>query len=269
MAQAWKEFMLFRRDKLLILLAVLMPIVLILLSGGTQSLRLRNVPILVYDYDNTPFSRTYLETYGAALTFRLVPNQGESPERALASGIGRAALIIPQNFERDAHRGVGPTVQLLIDASDSNSATGLGNMAAAINGSFDQRYGLAPPPKQTVRLQQRLWFNPGLVSRIYFGTGGLGMMLIIFPALLGALATAKEYEMGTIIQAYASSLTGAQWVLGKALLYIAIGFVEFFLCFAVGTIFFNFHIPTDSTVLVVATILDLMAGVVVAMMLVI
>jgi hypothetical protein len=60
LAQFKKEFMLFRRDKLLILLAVLMPIVLMSLAGGTQSLRLRNVPLLVYDYDNTALSRTYL-----------------------------------------------------------------------------------------------------------------------------------------------------------------------------------------------------------------
>src|ERR1700758_2214127 len=139
MAQAWKEFMLFRRDKLLVLLAVLMPIVLMLLAGITGTLRLRNVPVLVYDYDNTPLSRTYLETYGAALTFRLVSNEGQSPERALASGLGRAALIIPQNFERDAHRGTGPIVQLLIDASDSNSATALGNTSAALNGTFDEK----------------------------------------------------------------------------------------------------------------------------------
>ena len=108
LAQAKKEFRLFRRDKLLVMLAVLMPVVLILLAGGTQSLRLRNVPLLVYDYDNTPLSRIYLETYGAALTFRFVSNKGEAPERALASGLGRAALIIPQNFDRDARRGAGP-----------------------------------------------------------------------------------------------------------------------------------------------------------------
>ena len=51
LAQALKEFRLFRRDKLLILLAVLMPIVLMSLAGLTQSLRLRNVSLLVYDYD--------------------------------------------------------------------------------------------------------------------------------------------------------------------------------------------------------------------------
>ena len=250
------------------MLAVVMPVVLQLLAGGTQSLRLRNVPLLVYDYDNTLLSRTYLETYGAALTFRLKPHElGESPERALASARGRAALIIPQNFERDARRGAGPVVQLMIDATDSNSATALGNMAAALNNSFIQKNGLGERPHQTVRFQQRLWYNPGLSSRVYFGTGGLGMILIIFPALLGALATAKEYEMGTIIQAYASSLSAAQWVAGKALLYVLIGLVEFFICFGVGTMFFSYHIPTDPTVLLVATLLYLMAGVFFGMML--
>jgi len=267
LAQAKKEFRLFRRDKLLIMLAVLMPVVLILLAGGTQSLRLRNVPLLIYDYDNTPLSRIYLETYGAALTFRFVSSKGEAPERALSSGFGRAALIIPVNFDRDVRRGAGPIVQLMIDASDSNAATALGNMSAALNGSFNQKNAFTPRPQQTVKLQQRMWFNPGLSSRIYFGTGGLGMILIIFPALLGALATAKEYEMGTIIQAYASSLRAAQWVAGKALLYVLVGVVEFLICFVIGIFAFSYRIPTDPTVLLVATVLYLMGGVFFGMML--
>jgi ABC-2 type transport system permease protein len=267
LAQAWKEFMLFRRDKLLILLAVLMPIVLMLLAGGTQTLRLRNVPLLVYDYDNSALSRTYLETYGAALTFRLKPRRpGESPEEALSSWRGRAALIIPQNFERDAQRGAGPTVQLLIDATDSNAATALGNYAAALNTSFAQKSGLGQIPQEVVSLQPRLWFNPGLSDPLYFGTGALGLMLIIFPALLGALTTAKEYEMGTVIQAYASSLTALQWILGKAILYVVVGLVEFVICFALGLVAFGFRFPTDPTVLLMATVLYLLAGVFFGMM---
>lgn len=262
LSQAWKEFMLFRRDKLLILLAVLMPIVLMLLAGVTGSLRLRNVALLVYDYDNTPLSRTYLETYGAALTFRMMPRKpGESPERALASWRGRAALIIPQNFERDFRRGAEPTIQMLIDATDSNAATALGNYAESLNANFALQNGLGRPSTKGVNLQQRLWYNPGLSDRVYFGTGGLGLMLIIFPALLGALTTAKEYESGTIIQAYASSLTAGQWILGKSLLYVLIGLVEFVLCFALGLLVFEFRFPTDPTVLLVATIFYLLAGV--------
>src|SRR5215831_3058025 len=254
--------MLFRRDKLLILLAVLMPIVLMSLAGGTQSLRLRNVRLLVYDYDNTALSRTYLETYGAALTFNLTERRiGESPEEALSSWRGRAALIIPPNFERDARRGAGPVVQLMIDATDSNAATALGNYAQGLNMSFSQKSGIGQFPPKLVRSEQRLWFNPGLSNRLYFGTGALGLMLIIFPALLGALTTAKEYEVGTVIQAYASSLTAVQWILGKALLYVVIGMVEFVLCFTLGLWVFEFRFPTDPSVLLVATVFYLFAGV--------
>jgi len=267
LAQAWKEFRLFRRDKLLMVLAVLMPIVLMLLAGITGSLRLRNVALLVYDYDNTPLSRTYLEAYGAALTFRIVPRKPqESPERALASWRSRAVLIIPQNFERDFRRGAEPTVQLMIDATDSNSATALGNYADSLNTAFAFQSGVSRPPTKGVNLQQRLWYNPGLSDRVFFGTGGLGLMLIIFPALLGALTTAKEYETGTIIQAYASSLRAVQWILGKALLYVVVGMVEFVLCFTLGLLVFEFRFPSDPTILLVATVLYLLAGVFFGMM---
>src|SRR4029434_823877 len=154
LAQLTKEFMLFRRDKLLIMLAVLMPVVLMSLAGGTQSLRLRNVPLLVYDYDNSALSRTYLETYGAALTFRLTKHPpDESPEEALNSWRGRAALIIPQNFERDARRGAEPVVQLMIDATDSNAATALGNYAQTLNTSFAQRSGIGEFPPKLVNME--------------------------------------------------------------------------------------------------------------------
>jgi ABC-2 type transport system permease protein len=267
LAQAWKEFMLFRRDKLLILLAVLMPIVLMSLAGGTQTLRLRNVPLLVYDYDNSALSRTYLETYGAALTFRLTSHRPEeSPEEALNSWRGRAALIIPQNFERDARRGAEPTIQLMIDATDSNAATALGNYAQALNTSFAQNSGIGQFPPKLVHMEQRLWFNPGLSNRIYFGTGALGLMLIIFPALLGALTTAKEYEVGTVIQAYASSLTAMQWIVGKAILYVLIGLVDLVICFTLGLIAFGFRLPSDPSIMLIATLLYLLAGVFFGMM---
>jgi ABC-2 type transport system permease protein len=268
LAQATKEWMLFRRDKLLVMLAVLMPLVLMALSGATQSLRLRNVKLLVYDYDNTLLSRTYVETYGAALTFNLVAHEAdESPEEALASWKGRAALIIPQNFERDARRGAEPIVQLLIDASDSNAATALGNMAQALNTAFAVNTGLGVPRYSAVSLDQRMWFNPGLSDRVYFGSGALGMVLIIFPALLGALTTAKEYEMGTIIQAYASSLTAAQWIVGKSLVYILVGMFDLVICFALGMLAFSYRVPSDPMVLLVATVLYLMAGVFFGMLL--
>jgi ABC-2 type transport system permease protein len=157
----------------------------------------------------------------------------------------------------------------MIDATDSNAATVLGNVASACNLSFSQHalqssvgtLNVFQPTSQLVRLDQRLWFNPGLSNPVYFGSGALGMVLILFPALLAALATAKEYELGTIIQAYASSLTAAQWVVGKALLYIVIGLVELVICFLLGVAVYSYRLPADPAVMLVATLLYLMSGV--------
>jgi ABC-2 type transport system permease protein len=144
----------------------------------------------------------------------------------------------------------------------SNAATALGNYAEALNASFGQNTGIGwSGQRQLAKLDSRLWYNPGLSNPVYFGSGALGMMLILYPALLGALATAKEYEMGTIIQAYASSLTAAQWIAGKALVYVLIGFGEFLICFGLGLAVFSYHIPSDPSVLLTATFLYLFAGV--------
>ena len=129
---------------------------------------------------------------------------------------------------------------------DSNAATALGNYAQALNSSFAQKNALSRASPKLVSMSQRLWYNPGLSNPVYFGTGAMGLMLIIFPALLGALATAKEYEVGTIIQAYASSLTAVQWILGKALLYVVIGLVELVICFSLGMLVFEYRIPIGS-----------------------
>ena len=155
---------------------------------------------------------------------------------------------------------------MMIDATDSNAGTALGNYAQSLNTAFSMQNGVVQTQTKGVSLQRRLWYNPGLSDRVYFGTGGLGLMLIIFPALLGALTTAKEYETGTIIQAYASSLTAVQWITGKALLYVLIGMVEFVLCFALGLIVFEFRFPSDPSVLLVATVFYLLGGVFFGMM---
>jgi ABC-2 type transport system permease protein len=277
LAQANKEWMQLRRDRLLLVLGVLMPLVLLFLYGSSQSLQLRNVPLLVYDYDITPLSRAYLESYGAAITFKIVPHGVyDSPEAALNKGQGQAALIIPAHFERDVRLGVAPAVQLLIDSTDANSATVLGNMAKSLNASFQQQNGLGQPETgfgqpsvapRLVSLQRRLWYNPGLSNPLYFGTGALGMVLALFPALLGALATAREYELGNIIQAYASSLTGFQWLVGKALPYIILGFVELVICFVFGILVYGYPVPSDPTIMLVATLFYLLSGVLFGMLL--
>ena len=73
--------------------------------------------------------------------------------------------------------------------------------------------------------------------------------------------------MGTVIQAYASSLNGFQRLIGKSIPYIILGFVELVICFAFGMVVYSYRIPSDPSVMLVATFFHLLAGVFYGMLL--
>ena len=108
--------------------------------------------LLVYDYDNTALSRTYLETYGAAHHVQYY--------RAWAGRIARARarqLARPRSADhsaelraRRAERGAEPVVQLMIDATDSNAATALGNYGQRNQCNFARNSGIGGSPTSPV-----------------------------------------------------------------------------------------------------------------------
>ena len=194
----------------------------------------------------------------------------ESPERALASGLGRAALIIPQNFERDARRGAGPTVQLMIDATDSNCGDGAGQYGCkrSTQASIRAASVWLAAPKQTVRLQQRLWFNPGLVEPHLFRHRRAGHDADHFPCIARCARDGEGIRDGDrSSRRTLPALRGPNGSLGKALVYVRSDSWNFAVLRAGHDLCFSYHIPTDPTVLLVATILYLMAGVFFGMML--
>src|SRR5215831_11296308 len=93
-----------------------------LLSAGL-SLRVDDLPIVVQDFSDSPVSREFVDAFRASISFHVVAwPVDRPPEEALTSGRARAVLIIPVHFGRDIARGVDSPVQLLVDASDANTA---------------------------------------------------------------------------------------------------------------------------------------------------
>lgn len=243
--QAVKEWRQFRRDRLSLALSVLLPVIGLLLFGFALSLDADDLRVVVNDFDNTPLSRRYLDTWAATGDFVFVRRPGGAPVTdALDGGLAHLALDIPVHFARDLIRGRPARVQVLIDGTDVNTASALRNVSAAVNQAFLQQLP-AGEREVRVRTDVRFWYNPGLSDRLFFGSGALAMVLVLFPALLGALATAREHEQGTIAQVYASRLTGTEWICGKLLAYLVIGVLELMMCFAIGVIAFDYRLPTE------------------------
>src|SRR5262245_11261884 len=131
LSQTRKELIQIVRDWRTLALALVLPVALLVLLSAGLSLRVNHLPIVVQDMNNSPASRELIAAFRSSISFDIVPWPVDwKPEQALASGVARAALIVPVHFGRDMARGGDATIQLLVDASDANTAKLIAGYAA-------------------------------------------------------------------------------------------------------------------------------------------
>jgi ABC-2 type transport system permease protein len=256
-AQARKELTQTFRDRLTVALALVLPLVLIALFGTTISLSVKGLSVVVQDLDQSAMSRKYVDAVNSSLTFVVTGSAYDrQPEDALKSEEARAAIIIPEHFERDILRGKGAEVQWLVDATDANTANIMRGGAMSITQAF-----AGQDAKQAVRAEMRLWYNPGGDSQKYIGPAVFAVVLALFPPLLAALATSREGEQKTILQVYVSSISAAEYLSGKILAFFIIALAEWALALVLAMWMFDLRFAGDPTPLIVGTVLYLLCNI--------
>jgi len=171
----------------------------------------------------------------------------------MQAGVARGVLIIPVHFGRDLARGQTTEVQLLVDATDANTAKLVSGYAGQINRAFVQDQ-TSTNAKGMVQAQIRLWFNPGRDSKKFYSPGIFVLGISMFPPLLASLAMAKEGEQKTILQVYVSSISAHEFLLGKILAFMIIAMAEWLFGLLVMMSVFGQRFAGDPSVLVVASI---------------
>jgi ABC-2 type transport system permease protein len=255
LAQTRKELIQIVRDRLALVLALVLPLFILFLLGSAISLTVTGIPMIVQDLDDSAASRNFIDAFRASLTFHVVPwSTSKQPSDAFQSSTARAALIIPRDFGRNLARGANADVQLLIDATDANTAKLVHGYAGEIVSAYASRNGgaLRPPP---VQAEIRLWYNPGRESKKFYGPGIFVLGISMFPPLLAALAMSKEGEQKTILQVYVSSISAREFLLGKIFAFMLIAFGEWVLSLIMLFTYFGLHLAGDPTPLIVSTIL--------------
>ncbi|MGH9843888.1 MAG: ABC transporter permease [Blastocatellia bacterium] len=261
-AQARKELTQVYRDRLTLVLALGLPLVLLALFGIAISLTVTNMPVAVQDLDRTPLSRQYADSLRASLTFRVTSLALDArPAETLDRGEARAVIIIPQNFERDLRRGQNAEVQWLVDAADANTANGIRAYAAALTQAFLAQVRPAASFRLPIRAEVRFWYNPGRESKKYIGTGAFAVMLALFPPLLAALAMSREGEQQTILQVYVSSISAHEYLLGKTLGFMIIAAAQWALSLVLAFALFGLRFAGDPLPLLVSTVVYLFCSV--------
>lgn len=94
--QCSKELVQFRRDHLTVMLAFLLPLFYLLIYGFAIRLEIKEIPLVVQDFDNSPMSRSYVEQLVATNQFQIVPynSQQFSPDDAIDHNLAKAALVV-------------------------------------------------------------------------------------------------------------------------------------------------------------------------------
>ncbi|MCX7595580.1 MAG: ABC transporter permease [Fischerella sp.] len=257
LTQCIKELVEFRRDRLTLALAFLLPFLTLLIFGFAIRLESKNIPLIVQDFDLSNLSRSYIERLYATNQFIPYKWSGTDPVRdGVDRGIAKAAVIIPPEFSRDVKAGKNTELQVLIDATDVNNARVIENSIQQVTNFFMRDQGLVPATS-SITAKMRLWFNPGRLESLYIVPGVYGVVLWIFPSLLSAIAMVREKEKGTILQVYASDLSATELLLGKGMAYLLIAIAEALVLMVLGSLIFQVGLVSGPTALLVGTFLFL------------
>jgi ABC-2 type transport system permease protein len=247
-AVARKESLHVSRDPLSLALAIVLPVVMLLLYGYALRLDVENVPLAVWDRSGTPQSRELLSRFSGSRYFRLVPVR--DGYREIERGILReevlAALVVPSGFASDLASGREAPVQLILDGSDSNTATVVQGyvegVAAGFGRDLAERAAAAagrPPPVDPVALSPRIWFNEEMTSRNHVIPGLVAVIMMVISAMLTSLTVAREWEQGTMEPLVATPVTSAELVVGKLVPYFGLGMLDMLLSVAAGELLFD------------------------------
>lgn len=250
-AVARKEVLHIVRDPRSLAMAVAIPMLLLVLFGYALTLDVDRVPLVTWDQSQTQASRDFMSRFSASRYFAVqddVRNYREV-ERAVDSGRALVALIVPGDFASRVASGQATPVQLIVDGSDSNTATIAMGYADAVAQTYSQEIALsavqrgAGATELTVPLdvRPRVWFNADMESRNYIIPGLIAVIMMVIAALLTSLTVAREWERGTMEQLISTPVKGPELILGKLLPYFAIGLLDVLLAVLMAE--FLFQVP--------------------------
>jgi ABC-2 type transport system permease protein len=234
-----KEFIHIIRDPGTLVISLVIPVFLLLLFGYALSLDIRNVPFCLLDRDRTQQSRQFIERFSASGYFRPVGAVESEPELRAAIDAGRCRIgfVIPAGFSRDRAADRTPGVGILIDGSNSFTASVIIAYVQAVMARDTRLASLA--------LRPRVLFNPTQRSTNFLVPGLLAIITMFMTILLPSLAVVREKERGTIEILRAGPIRPAAFIFGKLLPYGLICLFDLFTVVIVGTLVF--HVPLQGS----------------------
>lgn len=222
-----KEFRHIWRDPKTMLILFALPVAQILIFGFVISNEIKQAPIAILDLANDAASKKligHLTSTGYLYEATRLQSEAEI-ETEFRQNRVKMVVVIPPHFGSDALRAGTPTVQLIADASDANSAQLLASYGETIIHRFvANEFGAGGKPLLGIEMQ--MLFNPTLEGVYMSVPGIMAMVLILISAMMTSISITREKEFGTMEVLLVSPLKPFQIILGKVAPYLLLSFVN-------------------------------------------
>jgi ABC-2 type transport system permease protein len=261
-AVARKEFLHIIRDVRSLILALALPVLMLVMFGFALSLDVDRIRTVVHDADRSSISRDLIEQFRASRFFEIqgyVLSEG-AIQKMIDDGRATIGISILPGFGRNVESSHATEIQILLDGSDSNTASiALGYAETVVNtysaglsrirqsqgsSGSGQSGGIVAP----VDVRLRALYNSDMKSRVYIVPGLIAVIVMIIAALLTSMTIAREWEMGTMEQLFSTALRPSEIVLGKMAAYFCLGATATLISIITGI--FVFDVPFRGSIFV-------------------
>ncbi|MBI4471089.1 MAG: ABC transporter permease [Acidobacteria bacterium] len=255
-----KELLQITRDRGVINMVVLTPLIQLLIYGYVVATEIRSLPLVVLDRSESAESRRLVDRFLASGYFIVEEQVGSlgEVEDHLNYGQSMMGIVIPEDYAENVRRGVPSKVQLLVDGTNSNTATIALGYAAGIVAVENNSLLKSNFERQGFRLieagivqEERVWFNPSLRSINYMIPGIICVLLMELMVPLTALSLVRERERGTIEQLMVTPLRAGEMLVGKTAPYVLLGLIDAVVILTAGTFWFDVPISGSVPALIV------------------
>ena len=259
-----KEFHQLRRDPKMLGINFFAPMFQLIILGYAATLDVRDIPIIVYDMDNSRTSREFAAkfTESGYFSFTRFAGSYDDIDQAIDSRSASIAVVIPVDFSNNLLSGDHAQLQVIADGSETNSATIGLNYATMIVQQYSRNIivkrfeavkGCGARPA-TVNPEVRVWYNPELKSRNFMVPGVLALLLMVLTMILTSLAIVKETEAGTMEQLIVTPIRPYQIITGKLAPFFIIGIFDIILVLLIATLWFGIPLKGSAVLLFILCI---------------
>jgi len=246
-----KELIQMSRDRRMFALILIMPLMELVIFGYVVATDIDHIDLAVCDYSQSAQSRLYVQELERSGYFQVRADchgVGDA-NRLLDHGTVRVVLAIPPDFAARLKRGEPAEVMAAVDGSNSNIATiaaaylEQATLTQAIDVQLVDRGGRpAAAVQPVVAVEPRVWFNPELRSVRFMVPAIICVLLMESLVILTAIAIVREKEQGTMEQLIVTPIRSFELIIGKAIPYIGLGYVNMAVVLLAGTYWFDVSI---------------------------